>query len=36
MVSVKKQSRENDVWEDKLSECQISGWRAASAAGLHG
>ena len=29
-------SGEKHTWEDKLSECQIRGWRAVSAAGLHG
>ena len=24
------------MWEDELSECQIRGWRAVSAAGVHG
>ena len=24
------------MWEDKLSDCQIRGWIAVSAAGLHG
>ena len=30
----KKHSGEEDTWEDKLSEHQIRGWRAISAAGL--
>ena len=24
------------MWENKISECQIRGWKAVSAAGLHG
>ena len=36
-LSVKKHSSgEEDMWEHKLSECQIRGWRAVSAAGLRG
>ena len=32
----KKHSLENHIWEEKLSECHIGGWRAVSAAELHG
>ena len=32
----KHSSEEKVMWEDKLLECQIRGWRAASSAGLHG
>ena len=36
-VSVKKHSSgENNMWEDKLSECQIRGWIAVSAAAFQG
>ena len=35
-VSVKKHSsREEETWEDKLSEHHVRGWRRVSAAGLH-
>ena len=34
--SMWQSSGESYMWEDKLSECQIRGWNAVSAAGLHG
>ena len=37
-VSVKRKhsTGEKHMWEDKLTECRIRGWRAVSAADLHG